>query len=499
MNQTTASAATFPAHQPLSSSGSIKWTGVLLPLGFALANFWMLTHGEIRGVIAVIVAALLIAVTALSKPAGICATFLFLFLLGDFRRIVSVALGFPRMDPLLLVAPAVAIWLFLPLIPRLRFPDALTRAVFALMIVMLFEVLNPKQGGLSVGITGGLFYIIPICWFWIGRRYGSPELVATLLYRVVLPLGFVAAVLGIFQTYFGFLPWEQAWIDSGALNLHVGNAVRAFGFSVSPPEYARLLTFAAALLLARFFAGKRLAIVAFPLLLTAIVLESGRSVILKLIIALAVLWVLRSAHKRSFVRRFAVVFAVILALVYVGASRFASQKSSSGGSGTEALIAHQAGGFAHPLDAKKSTAGLHAAYIGKGFLAGLKSPLGAGLGATTLGASKLGGSQTADEDNFQTATELDFSDMFVALGITGGLLYMAIAFWIGRSTLRYVRTVPRYIALGVAGALAGTFGGWLISGEYSTSALVWFLIGALLFGRTNSPSVHGLPAERQAL
>ncbi len=72
-------------------------------------------------------------------------------------------------------------------------------------------------------------------------------------------------------------------------SLYVGSSVRAFGFSVSAAEYATLLEFSIALIVAAYFASRRLWIAAVPILATALLLSGGRGLTIKLVIVLCVL------------------------------------------------------------------------------------------------------------------------------------------------------------------------------------------------------------------
>jgi hypothetical protein len=106
-----------------------------------------------------------------------------------------------------------------------------------------------------------------------------------------------------------------------------------------------------------------------------------------------------------------------------------------------------------------------------GLARSLTNPLGYGLGATTLAASKFGA--------IGGTTELDLTNMFVSLGPVGGLLYTLLLCMILASTFRHWHRNRRLSALGVAGILLVTLGQWLNGGQYATSMLVWFCIGAL--------------------
>ena len=114
-------------------------------------------------------------------------------------------------------------------------------------------------------------------------------------------------------------------------------------------------------------------------------------------------------------------------------------------------------------------------------------PLGHGLGSTTFAAQKFG---SASEPG---SSELDFSDMFISLGMIGGVLYIAVATFGIRAALRYVRETRLRIGLPVLAILISTLGGWLMEGQYSTCSLVFFILGSLVYqehGRGVNPGTH---------
>jgi Na+-driven multidrug efflux pump len=107
----------------------------------------------------------------------------------------------------------------------------------------------------------------------------------------------------------------------------------------------------------------------------------------------------------------------------------------------------------------------------EGVLYGFTSPAGRGLGATTLAASKYG-EKTIN-------AEVDFANLMLSLGLLGGLLYAAIVVVVLMKALRWWTTERHTLALVTLGILVVTLGSWLIGGEYSATALIWFVIGSM--------------------
>jgi hypothetical protein len=450
---------------------------------FGSAVLWILMlKGQFNLLCTVIILGSLLLVSLHDRATAILLTLSYLVLMGDIRRILAALVGPPEQDLLLLIGPAIAVVLAFPIFLSLRLRDGLSKAMFFLLLVMVLEIFNPKQGGLTIGLSGAVFYIAPVLWFWIGRRFGSPEVVEKLLYRVIFPLALLAALLGFVQTFVGFLPYEQAWIDVASKTytaLHLGASIRAFGFSVSGAEYAALLMIGAVGVAAAYLgSGSRWAVIS-PILLAGIIFASARGTVIKVVVTLALVWTLRKGQKlrpKDALRL--VVFAlgglvavVLLASHFTGSEVAAPAKNSA----VDNALAHQVGGLAHPFDPRYSTAGLHGGMFLSGVVEGFTYPIGHGLGSTTAASSKFGG------DPNEGNSEIDISDMFISLGVIGGLLYLYIVAMAMRGALRYLRTVRRGISLPVLAILTSSLGSWLIGGQYSTSALMLFLIGAISY------------------
>jgi hypothetical protein len=482
------------AQSRIASVGGV-WREPYLALGCVagLGAFWLLlAAGQLNLLCALMIGSILILVLLRDKASAALLTLAYLHVLGDVRRLADLTTGLPELDLLLLVGPGMAVLLALPILLRLQIKDALSKAMLLLTLLMAVEVLNPAQGGLAVGLSGALFYLVPVLWFWIGRRLASPVVVERLLYWVLFPLAVCAALLGFWQTLVGFFPYEQAWIDVTLKNytaLSLGGTTRAFGFSVSAAEYATLLEVAAAGVAAAFFTRKRLWALAFPLLVAAMLLASGRSVVVKLILALAVIWVLRKQRPLTtlgMLKLGSVALASLIGLSYLATMWVPQGGTSIKASATQESIAHLSGGLAHPFDERYSTVGIHQGMFIRGIGSSLTSPLGHGLGSTTGASSKF------SESSDQFGSEIDISDMFIILGPVGGLLFIVIVVLTFRSALTYVRQTKLHVGLPVVAILTATVGSWLISGQYSTSALICFLIGAL-----NYPQSGSAPAANQ--
>jgi hypothetical protein len=463
----------------------LLWIG---GFGLMVCLWILLVFGQMDLLCSLLILGVLLLSAVHNRGTAALLTLFFLSVLGDVRRIVAASFGQPPLDLLLLIGPVIAAILGFGALIRVRLSDGLAKAMFVLLGLMVLEVFNPMQGGISVGLSGALFYIAPVLWFWVGRQFASPALVERLLYRIVFPLSVLAAVLGLCQTFIGFLPYQQAWIEIASKSyvaLYVGHFVRAFGFSVSSAEYAALLAIGAAGTAAAFFGRHRYWILATPLLIVAVVLASSRGVVIKVVMSLAVVLVLRRGGRLAIrqILSTGLLLAAGLVSIWAVASHMAPEEDTAAKSSAAAsLIAHQTGGFAHPLDSRYSTAGIHSNMVLYGLTQGFEDPIGHGLGSTTLAATKFGG------DPSVSSSEMDISDMFISLGFVGGLLYLYVVFASFRRAVQYLQEVETGISLPIVAILVSTITTWMIGGQYSTSSLICFLIGAIAY--PNNPQVE---------
>lgn len=465
----------------------VWFTGIL----FLIPMIYLFVHNQTRILVAMMSFTAILLIWLLDRTMGIVAVFVFMLLLGDIRRILDmVAPAAAGLDLMLLVGPVFALFLAVPLFLRLKLKDTISKAILALMVLMFLEMFNPRQGSIIVGVAGGLYFIIPLLWFWIARNYTTDRMMFILLYRVVLPIGILDGLLGVAQTYIGFFPWETAWVEKlGSQYVYSAGHIRSFGFSTGASEYATTLLIASVCVSAAVFAGRRAYILLLPILLTASVLSSSRGLIVRLVFGCAMIWAVRSQRGRNWLPR--LIFALVLGcgLVFYSASHAGGDEESSSqkhASTAGIATAHIAQGLANPLEAQSSTAGLHWQIFVGGIVKGFLNPIGTGIGAVTLGAGKFsaGGATTG-------SSEVDISDVFITLGFVGGFVYLFVIWMVFRAAFNYVRHGSRLMSVSYLGLFAAILGGWLALGQYATTPFIWFCIGALVRNESsmNSPSL----------
>jgi len=421
---------------------------------------------------AVILALTLGTCSFYSQRGAIVATMIFLAVLGDYRRYAGYFQGYPSSDPLLLVAPAIALLLLGQALLRGRSTrqTTLSGLVLASMLLMVVEMFNPQQGGIGIGLAGGLFYLAPLLWFWVARAFASMEFADRFTRWVVVGVGTAAMLLGLYQTRFGLFPFEQQWVDQrgyGALYI-AEEVVRAIGFFGSSAEYLRYLVVTTVTVFALWLTTRSRLVILLPMFMAAIFLSAARGPVVMVLLGTALVWAVSARSVMSWLPRLGVATAIaVMALL----ATLTVLKTSSLEGRIAPLVERQVEGLLDPTNPEKSTAVGHLGMIEEGFMAGLTNPAGVGLGATTQAADKYG-ARTRN-------AEFDLANLMISVGLLGGVLYVIIVFTVLARAVSWWRDQRRSYALVVLGCLVATVGNWLIGGEYSAAALLWFQIGLM--------------------
>jgi hypothetical protein len=453
----------------------ITWNMRILAivLAFVCGPFVFWAPFGMRAFLAVAISAILFMLLVRSPKQGVVFSFIYLSLLGGLRRWLIPALGWSETDPLLLVGPTLVLLYFanLMLSRRIYRDTAVARLLLWLLLFMFVEIFNPLQGGIGVGLEGIIFSIVPVLWYYYGRDIMS-ERVQLALFGTCVGIGVLAALYGLNQTWFGFLPSEVEWVKlthNNNLAIYISDAVfKAFSFFTSPQEYTQCCSVAVVLLWAAFLRGIRPALIPIPLLAFAIFMGGSRGPVVFTIATCTVLWAVQGKSLTFWAPRLILAGAIAAAGLVLSLTQAQENKHELK---TQTILDHQAKGILNPLDSKTSTAGVHGNMFVQGLLSGFTTPVGRGLGSTSLAATKSG-TEVA-------STEVDISDNFVALGFAGGLIYLAIVVVVMGMAVRHWRETRTLASLCLLGVLVINVGQWQHGGLYSISALCWLCIGAL--------------------
>lgn len=427
-----------------------------------------------RAVLGLSVVLLFALVATSNRKLALVLAIVGLVLLGFVRRLLIPFAGWNAQDPLLLVSPACAAMLWIQgargrAIPR----SAMASLALVLVLWAGAEMLNPGEPSLAVGMQAALFWVTPFLWFFAGRTLGEDEHEALL--KTVFWVGIVVMAHGLYQTFFGLLPFEYTWLDysgPGAAIFLEGFKIRPFSTLVSPQEYGFFMALLTAVILSRLLHGKRNLLVGayFLVAAAALFLQGTRQVLAISVVALSTMIILRmrSTGLRLVVLSSAVfiLFAVVPRVVGSGAPPPPAVEEP-GGNTASLLATHQVEGFTDPMN---STLPLHIDLIVDGFQASFSHPFGVGIGKTSIAAGKQGKGIN---------TENDVASVFAGLGLGGGILYMAFIVTSLFAVLRLYLRERNAMHLAWVGIAVGHLTQWWSGTLYATTSILFLTLGGV--------------------
>lgn len=462
---------------PRRSSGAV-WTALMIA-GALFLGIQIVNGGPMIRVVAAIVVMLVLAVPALEHPRkAVIGLFIVLPFLGMIRHMFLSSTGAAFLDPLLLITSAVTITVIVSLVLNKQMDfggTPLSKVVFLLLGVGVLQIFNPEQGpgvsGLLVGLTGVMINLIPISFFFIARSISDLAMTHRVV-RIVIVVGVASGLYGISQVFFGFRGFEKQFIESGFTALTVGGTTRPFSTYNNPAEFASYLhlAFTASFAMLLFSSrGKRLwwlasaGVIAYAGFLTG-----SRGFTVK--VGLAVI-VLLAARAKNRAMALGVIVILVTGVVYWSSSTSSDSTIQEKEAGASQLVEQQLRALRDPFDPEKSTVPVHFNQFRDGMVfAVTKAPFGHGTGVATRGGAKFNGTQAS--------TELDIGDMFLSLGVIGGVLYLAAIGLTLVQASRVRRALPGPVWIAIWAMATTSIGAWVIGGNYSVVPLIWFLIGA---------------------
>ncbi len=434
------------------------------------ASVFLMMKGQVRLAIMLAIAVPVLTLAAIQVRLGILAILIYVVLMGDFRRLLIPIIGWSGQDPLLLLSVAFSILLCgMAIASRLiRIDTPLARWVLALTVVMILQIFNPKQGGLIVGVAGALFFLGPIVWFWIGRTYADLAFMK-LFFNVVLALAVVAAVMGYYQSFYGYLPYQMDWYEiAGYTALGPRHSLKAISLFSSTTEYSMFVLTAATVAWAAVLTKKPAMIILVPIMIAGAFLTGSRGPIVHFLLAATTLWAVKGRSMPVWIGRG--VLALCIGIGGLVWSLTQLQEMQVSGPARH-HVQHQVDGLLNPTDAEHSTAGLHARMAFSGYRLAFREPLGRGIGVSTKAAGKFGGQGYN--------TETDVGNVLVSTGIIGGLIYHVLIVLTFITAFKYWFKTRNVVGLSILGIITLSFLGWLAGGRYAVAVIVWICIGAL--------------------
>ncbi len=401
----------------------------------------------------------------------------FLPFLGLIRRELIPSIGYQSNEPLTLIGAAVGTLLFIRIASNrwITVKNITNKLAIALLVVMILQIFNPKQGGILVGLGGALFYIGPLMWFFVGRHHGGKQTLAS-IGTVLLITSIIAAMVGLRQQFGELSNVERYWmVVSKYKQFLTDDVVRVFGASLSFGEYVTLMSMGAMVAWSRFMQRKYLYALPFLFIAGTIFLSSSRAGVVMLLAGCIISWSFLDKRAVTRIPRIILGVAIGVAGLLVGLNQ---TRSLSIDRNAAIFVDHQVEGLTDPLGSDRSTAVKHVGLVEIGFTSGIRNPIGQGLGSTTIAGRRFSQGGTDSEDG-TFSTELDFTNIIVSTGFVGGIIYMAL---MGRMSwviiklwdIRRASSSLEWIAIAVV-----TFGNWLQGGYYAPSILIWTCFGIM--------------------
>lgn len=405
------------------------WPAAILPLSGVVA--WTISAGgqALKGLFLGLLAWLLALPLFVSLEAGLMAMMLFEPMRGFLRRAQYIFLPYTDSDPIHIVTPLVTIMAFTMLVHRrglgiLR-DSPLAGMVSILALIYFLQIFNPLQGSLNVGFSGALFVLVPVAWFYFGQTI-KPQFLET-AFRLIVVLGVITSLYGIYQLAIGFPSFEQYWIDNTDFynSISVGKVERALATYSSAEEWGRYIELGAIISFgfgaSAFNYLRRGAWFLCGGALTLMVLFTGqRTAIFGLILGALVLFLLGAKSWRGIAGRLLLAVAPALLIgVLVQAPTNDDMLSHGQDEKFQAVLSHTARGTLKPQQEES----LQERFKNWTYLATdvmPYRPFGMGLGATSIGA-------------YRDSSAMDLPPIdsyFISSALTCGLPTALLLIWI---------------------------------------------------------------------
>ncbi len=501
--------ATYVLRAPKSGMGVMDPRSALLLWGvgsilLGLLIMWLLVRGEFRMLMLVVLGFL--GLVSLAPRRGVFILTAFLPFMYLVRRLVLEYQDFSQRDPILLfpaattAAIAVGVMVFYgPTLLHYIQRSGVLRAATLLMGVFILQVFNPLQGNILVGVAGALYFIIPLLWVYFGLvidREDMPRLLT-----MVLVIGVITAVYGLYQHYFGLSEVEIYEMRSKNFLKAFGDVREARVMSTFSGlvDFARYLSITGFLAFAWFWRRRNNPsyLLLLILMLWAMLFTASRSALLTLVFSIVMMLVLRGASMRQIIARGVVVSLLVVAM-YAYFYRNDPRRVYNQQFSSNPFVVHTLSGVTHPTEESSFRTRLRI-WVGITRAALFDFPLGPighGLGSTTTAASKFEGGQGFEADSF-------YFEIIYGSGILAGILFTILAVLLFRDLLQLCLTrADRFIYQICFGLLCGialssVFG--VAPRDTVSGPLCWLIIGWIVRETVDErEGVATVASEREA-
>lgn len=465
------------------------WLGPL-PLLSAFTSLAITSGGQVfRGMLLGGVLWMMALPLLYSLEAGLLAIMLFEPMRGFLRRAQFIFVEYTNTDPIHLITPIVTM-LALAILLWLRREQLLRQTKLSLPVtllagIFLLQVFNPWQGALFVGLSGAMFILIPMAWFYFGQSVKTNFLATAL--RLIVVMGMICSLHGLYQLFIGYPEFENYWIKNTDHyeSIAVGHVTRALATFNSAEEWGRYVQFGALIAAGFALGSKRPATrlgwgMAGAMLFGILLLTGQRTAIFGLLLGLVTLVLIGADAWRKALGRLVLMGlagGLVLLIAKPPSSEEMWQKNREDKLGT--MLSHTARGTLQPGQENSLQERFRIwTYLATKVIPA--NPLGIGLGIGTVAAVRY----------VKLDDMLYPIDSFVIVLIVGSSLPAALLFlWIlARATLTAIRifkralpntpeaTVRRIAAAILPMLILNSFFGLTFS-IYSAAPIAWLVIG----------------------
>jgi hypothetical protein len=449
--------------------------GGVIALGAVIA--FLLVSGQIRTIVLVLL--LVLGTLCLSPRRGIYILLTFLPFMYFLRRQLLHFHDFAQRDPILLFPPLITVAMFVGFIGfrggqlnRYVRRSGLMKAVLALLILFFLQMFNPLQGNLLVGVAGAIYFIIPMLWVFMGLLLDERDV--RRIFGLIVVIGTVTALYGIYQHQFGFSDVEQYEMASKGFLKAFGERPRIMSTFAGLVDFSLYMVITGAICFAQYWSTKKnlIFLLLFGLISFALLWAASRTSFLILAFSIVTFLIMSSKHLRLVLVR-GVVALIAVAAVYLYLYSYTPVEIYEAHGSSNPFIAHTIAGVAHPTQESTFQKRLRTwSYISGRGLA--EYPIGRGLGSTTTAARKFSGGKIFVVDSY-------FFEIIHGSSLAAGILFIVVLVLFFRAaislSLRFRDNLTYKIIISLLSAvfLGSIFGGSIrdsISGP-----VAWLLIG----------------------
>ena len=479
-------------HTPLSL---LFWGLGCIMLGLAVS--YLLVQGEFRLLLLVLLSVL--GLMSLAPIRGIYILTLFLPFMYFLRRAVLNFQEFSPRDPILVfpaittLAMSVGVIIFYG--PRLLHyfrNSALLKVCTFLAGVMVLQIFNPLQGSLVVGLAGAMFFIVPMLWLLFGLILPREDMIRIL--KIILVLGCITALYGLYQRYFGLSEVEVYELKSKQFLKTFGSLsdVRVMSTFSGLSDFSRYLTVSTFIAFAYFWRTKNsvLMVLLVALQFFAMLYTAMRTSFLVTFFSMLMLMIVGGRNAKQVVAR-GMVALLVVCVLYSFTYRYDARNVYTSRMSSNPFVVHTLSGISHPTQESTFQVRLKiwAYVIGSTIW---PYPVGRGLGSTTVAAKKFEGGDYYDTDSY-------FFELFYGSGLAAPILFMILVVMLLKRLTRlcldwpdqYVYKICFGLVCGVL--LSSVFGLTLRDNIIGPTA--WLIIGWIIKEEIDTRRPMNLPDQ----